>query len=474
MAALVLPAVVDPAVKTIRALVVDGAGAIYITGVAGPGLATTVNAAISGASAPTGGPYLIKLAPEGTSVVYATYLSIAGSRNSVSPDPQRSLIDNATTAYAVAVDAAGNAYIAGQATASDFPVTAGAPDTVDNQNRDAFVAKVSPNGTSLIWVARLGGADAERATSIALAPDGGVVIGGKSATLPSQGFLGTAGAFQLNFDYRMQLIDREHGFIAKLAADGRQWVFVAPIGSAGGNLVRDAFNSNDPSPTKVAVDATGAIYATGYTDSDRKLPVAAMDLHADTYRNLQPIQSPAFYDDGSSAFAYGPSAVFYGRGAFLMKLTPDGKFLTYSAIVNSGVATGLALDAFGAAYVAGYRAGPPQVNATQAAPGSVFVAKVISQSSPIVLTITPSPSTVGQTVTLSATIGDARHAGSVQFRDGAQVLATVPVVNGAASFSTAPTLGIHRISATFVGAGQFNGAVAPEVVHIVNQSGMLP
>ena len=58
-----LPAIIDPAVKTIRALAVDLAGAIYLTGVAGPGLATSTNAAISAASAVAGGPYLIKLTP---------------------------------------------------------------------------------------------------------------------------------------------------------------------------------------------------------------------------------------------------------------------------------------------------------------------------------------------------------------------------------------------------------------------------
>ena len=469
-----LPAVIDPAVKTIRALAVDSSGAIYLTGVANPGLATSVGAAVSAASAVAGGPYLIKLAPGGTGVAYATYLSIVGSRSSVAPDPQRSLIDNATTGYALAVDDGGNAYVAGQATANDFPVTAGAPDTVDSQNRDAFVAKVNAGGTALLWVARMGGPDAERATSIALAPDGTVVIGGKSATLPRSGFMGTTGAFQQDFNYRMQLVDRERGFVAKLASDGSRWLFVAPIGSAAGNLVRGASASSDPAPIKIAVDATGAIYVTGFTDTDRQLPVAAMDVRPQTYRNLQPIQSPGYFDDGSTTATYGASAVFYGRGAFLMKLTSDGTFLTYSVIVNSGVATGLALDAFGAAYVTGYRAGLPQINATESAPGSIFIAKIVSQTSPVVVKVLPSPSNAGQAVMLSAQVGDARYPGSIQFRDGTQLLATVPVVNGTASIPAALALGVHRINATFVGAGPSNGAVAPEVVHVVNQAGGTP
>ncbi len=466
-----LPAIVDPAVKTIRALAVDAAGAIYITGAAAAGLATTSGAAISAAAASTGGPYLIKFAPGGTSVAYATYLSIAGSRSSMAPDSQRSLIDNTTTGYALAVDAAGNAFVAGQATANDFPATPGSPDTSDNQNRDAFVAKVNATGSALAWVARLGGQDAERATSIALAPDGSVVIGGNSATIPDRGF----GGFQTAFTYDMLLVDREHGFVAKLAADGSKWLFYLPIGSEGGNLVRGAGDSIHPSPIKIAVDRTGAIYASGSTAMDRTLPVAVVPVASTDLRAMwQEVQSPANYDGGIAVATLGSNALFRANGAFLMKLAPEGNLLYYSVIVNQGRATGVAIDAFGAAYVTGYRAGLPQVNSSQAAPGSVFIAKVIGQSSPVLVTTAPNSSTAGETVTFTATLGDARYLGSMEFRDGAQLIATVPVASGTASLSTALALGIHRLTATFVGAGPFNGAASPEVLHVVNQAGAGP
>jgi hypothetical protein len=456
---------IDPAVQTIRAIAIDSAGGVYFTGVAAGGLRTTINAAIPASTAPAGGPYLIKLAPGGASVAYSTYLSVQGSRPSIAPDPQQSPIDNRTTAYALAVDAAGNAYLAGQAQANDFPVTPDAPDTSDHQNRDAFVAKVSPNGSALLWVARLGGPDAERATSIALSPDGSIVVGGKSATLPRDGFRGLA-AFQLDFDYDALLVEREHGFVAKLRADGRDWVFVAPIGSQGGNLVYQPFSTvGDPSPTKVAVDSSGAIYVAGNASLDRRLPVAVMDESG----NLRAIQSPAHYADGTLSLPYVTDPELYGAGAFLMKLAPNGDRLVHSVIVNEGRATGLAIDDFGAAYVVGTEAGLPQINAAQAAPGSIFVTKIISQPTPVILTTTPNPSASGQGITLAAKLGDARYAGSIEFRSGAQTLATVPLVGGAAAFSTAFAVGIHRLSAVFRGSGPFDGATAPEVVQLVNQ-----
>jgi FG-GAP-like repeat/Bacterial Ig-like domain (group 3)/Putative Ig domain len=443
---------IDPAVSTIRALTVDSAGSVYFSGIAGPGMVTTTNALISTPQAPAGGPYLIKLAPDGNATAFATYLSVQGSRPSVPsvphpspcvndgfPPDRQSTFDAATTAYAMVVDAAGNTYLAGQAAANDFPVTLNAPDTADDENRDAFVAKVNPTGTAMVWVARLGGYDAERATGIALAADGSVVVGGKTATCNFTG----SGAFQIGVDFPQGqlLVDREFGFVAKLAADGSRWNFVAAIGAGGGNLVRGR-ESADPSPVKVAVNQTGAIYAAGSTVYSTSLPLGG-----------------AVFDPSCSCVVSGqPSLAFSaGGGAFLMKVAPDGRSLSYSVVLGSGVATGLTLDNFGAAYVAGYG-------------GSAFVAKVVSQNAPVVLSSTSTPGVAGQSVILEAKVGDARWPGSIEFRDGAQLLATVPVAGSTATFNTTFPVGIHRLNAVFRGSGPFANAAAPEVVQVINQA----
>jgi hypothetical protein len=463
-----LPAVLHPSIQSIRALAIDSAGAIYLTGVAGAGMSTTENAAVTSAMAPSGGPYLLKLAPGGIGVVYATYLTVAGSRPSVTSSGQAPL-DIQTTAYALTVDDAGNAYVAGQANAGDFPATPGAPDTTDNQNRDAFVAKINPSGSALSWVARLGGSDAERATSIALAPDGGVVIGGKTATRP---FIGS-NAFQPQVPF--QQLDpfcycTESGFVAKLVADGSRWIFVAALGTYGGTLVR-YFTDDGPLPIKVAVDGSGAIYAAGYTSSDRQLPLGyrrAGDI------GFTALQSPGRYDDGSAAATYGQEAAVRGSGGFLLKMSGDGRELFYSVLVNSGPVTALKIDGFGAAYVAGVNASAPQIAAAQAAPGSVFVAKVLSQPLPIVMTIAPSPSEAGASVQLTASVADARYAGTIEFRDGDQPIGSASTNNGSATLSAAPLVGVHRYTATLVGAGPWVGARSPEVIHAVTQAGTSP
>ena len=87
------------------------------------------------------------------------------------------------------------------------------------------------------------------------------------------------------------------------------------------------------------------------------------------------------------------------------------------------------------------------------------------------LTSTPNPSTVGQTVTLSATVtsGAGVPTGTVTFRDGATVLSTVTLVNGSASFQTAAlAAGSHPLTATFNGSAAFAASTSPTVIQVVN------
>jgi hypothetical protein len=431
----------DPALLTIRALAIGIDGAIYFTGVAGPGLATTSSAAIRSSSA-LFAPYLIKLTPGGQGVPYATYLSVPGSRASAGPTADQSPMDSGTTAYALAVDAAGNAYLAGQANADAFPVTPGSPDTVDTRNRDAFVAKVDASGSALAFVARLGGTDAERATSIALLPDGSIVVGGKTATQPFRG--GSLIQWTVNFAPGTVLLDRETGFVAKLAADGKQWLAIVAVGSSGGSLVVN--HQPDPYPIKVAVDASGEIYAAGTTFSDRSLPILV---------NLSDLQP---------------------TGTFVMKMTSDANTLLYSTALGDGIATGLALDAFGNAFVAGYHnLSIPSVNARPSGrvPGETqpagFVVKLNDAPAPIVLSSDKNPAHAGQPIALRAVLGDRRYSGSFEFYEGDQSIGSAPLVSGTATLSTTFSAGIHRLRSIFHGIGQFADQSSPELLLVVNQ-----
>ena len=96
------------------------------------------------------------------------------------------------------------------------------------------------------------------------------------------------------------------------------------------------------------------------------------------------------------------------------------------------------------------------------------------QSTSTTLTATPNPSTLGQSVALSATIisssgSTAAPTGTVTFLDGATVLGTAPLSAGAATFSTASlAVGTHSLTASYGGdttnAASTSNAVS-EVIH---------
>jgi hypothetical protein len=78
---------------------------------------------------------------------------------------------------AIAVDSSGAAYVAGYTYSPDFPVVAGLQTSLGGEC-DAFLAKLSPDGTSLLYATYLGGSGADTATGVALDPNGNVYLSG--------------------------------------------------------------------------------------------------------------------------------------------------------------------------------------------------------------------------------------------------------------------------------------------------------
>ncbi|MEP7062390.1 MAG: FG-GAP-like repeat-containing protein [Betaproteobacteria bacterium] len=441
-------ATLDPAIESVRALASDRSGAIYATGVANATLITSVGAAIGSSKVSGGAPYLAKVSPTGTPV-FSTFLTVPNSRATAgSHDIGQGRNETATMPFALTVDGGGNTYVAGQATAADFPVTPGALDTKDKKNRDAFVVKVNASGTAIPVVARLGFLDVDRATGIAISPDGSIVVAGKTASVDD--FDGGY-AFQnsVHFSQNNQQTlrsDREFGFVTQLDPAASHIMFMAAIGSFGGDLIDHAFEPA-PRPLKIAVDASGYIYAAGTGASDRTLPLMGV--------------LPGMQDDG----------------VFLMKISPNGG-QRYSTFLGEGVATGVAIDGYGNAYVTGYSRGAmPTSSAAQAACTvdnlgncvTPFVIKVNDAPSPVTLASTTSEIEDGMSITLSATVGDLRATGTIDFVEGDHALATVPVVAGGATFKLSPALGLHHYAATFHGGGYANNVSSPEVRLTVRQ-----
>ena len=125
------------------------------------------------------------------------------------------------TASKMAVDTNGATYITGWTVSSDFPATAGAFDTTYNNNFDVFVAKLSPDGSSLVYATYLGSSSDDRGNSIAIDASGNAYITGMTQSVD---FPITPGAFDTDFNGVIY-----NAFITKLNETGDALLEIIPI-----------------------------------------------------------------------------------------------------------------------------------------------------------------------------------------------------------------------------------------------------
>jgi hypothetical protein len=217
-------------------IAVDGAGSAYVTGYTyspdfpvTPGAYDTERCGLDA--------FITKFAPDGRTLVYSTFLGGCAREQGMG----------------IAVDAAGNAFVAGWTESTTFPTTAGAFQTTGSF--DAFVTKLNPTGTALVYSTYLGGsADVDRGWDIAIDTAGNAYIAGdtKSNNFP------VADAIQP--DYGGGYVN---AFASKLNPAGTALVYSTYL---GGNSFDGGRN--------IAVDGSGSAYITGYASSDN-FPVTA-------------------------------------------------------------------------------------------------------------------------------------------------------------------------------------------------------
>jgi hypothetical protein len=382
------PLVIDPVLElssyaggnrldTARAVAIDAAGFVLVAGTTEskdfPTTGGSFQPGYAGGNGDfnRGDAFVLKLAPGGTSLVWATYLggddADAGEAIAVAPGgepvvaggawskdfpttPDAFQPERAKNAYdafvarlsadgsdlvyatflggnegdfanAVAVDAAGNTTVAGYTYAKDFPVSAGAFQTTRRGRQDAFVSRFAPGG-ALLWSSYLGGGDFDFASGLALGADGGaVVVGGTD----SKGFPTTEASFEPKY------AGEHDAFVSKLSPDGTALVWSSFFGGKNGNpLAFDAASG-------VALDAYESVYVVGRTLS-RDLPVTPSAFDTECGKNDSCTQTDAF----------------------AAKLSADGCALLYGSYLGEGdpdEARAVAVDALGRASLAGFTRG---------------------------------------------------------------------------------------------------------------------
>ncbi len=330
-----LPLVIDPVLSYARMvggkstdtgwdLALDNSGNIYVAGeTVSTQLPTTAGAFQSGYAGgyPSAGgdAFVAKFNNSGV-LQYLSYLGGSGN----------------DAALGIAVDAGGNAYLTGVTDSTNFPTKSAIFSKISGTNNlyinlppfDAFVVKMNPTGSGLVYSTYLGGSREDQGIGIAVDSAGSAYVTGftLSQDFPVYNALQSTNA---GFDDL---------FVCKLTPSGTSFVYSTYLGGA-----------YDDHGGGIAIDAAGRAFLTGYTISTN-YPVTA------------------------GAFQHELSAV---QDAFLTVLEPSGTSLNYSSFIGGAgndVGYRVALDAQGNAYVtgsenaSGFPVTPGKIN-----PGGLYV-----------------------------------------------------------------------------------------------------
>jgi uncharacterized protein (TIGR03437 family) len=310
-------------------------------------------------------------------------------------------------AWGIAVDSSGSAYVCGLTTSLDFPVTSGAAQGASYAyTEDAFITKLNPTGTALVYSTFLGGSGDQIAEAIAVDSAGNAYVGGLTI---SSDFPTTTGAFQ-------------PGTTDTCCQD----TFVTKLNPAGSRLLYSTFleGSSHEDLIGLAIDSSGNVYVTGWTDSTDFPTAGAFQTtnngNSDAFvTKLNPSASGSAslvystllggssldeglaitVDSSGSAYVTGDTAstnfpatagayrspTAAGKDAFVVKVNPAGSALTYSALLGgsgSDASWKVAVDTQGNAYVAGrtqsadFPATPGAYQTTLQGSDDVFVSKL--------------------------------------------------------------------------------------------------
>jgi hypothetical protein len=356
------------AAEASQGIAVDAAGNAYIAGTTpsteasfpvtvGPDLT------FNGGETPAYDVFVARVNAAGTALDYCGFIGGSGT----------------DSCLGIAVDAAGNACVTGFTNSSevDFPVVAGPDLTYNGGENDAWVAKIDPSGTALLYCGYIGGSGGEIGRGIAVDTSGQAYIAGQ--TTSAQDSFPLAVGPDLTFNSSAGGYD---AFVTKVSASGTSLLYSGYIGGSNFDLGYG-----------IAVDGSGSAYVTGYTVSrESTFPVnvgpslvakggvdafvAKVSATGDTLdycgfvggqvddfsyaiavdgSGCACITGETLNDEGTFPVVVGP--LLTGRGGFVAKIKSDGTGLVYCGflgpLVGALAGRGIAADASGSAYVTG-------------------------------------------------------------------------------------------------------------------------
>ena len=308
----------------VNALAVDSAGSTYLAGecaqifLSGKPADAQIPVTPGAFQTTHRNAFVAKLNPAGTAFLYATYLGGSSEER----------------AYGIALDSQGDAYVTGLSRSTDFPVTSGAFQTTNLSSQEvmaesfsatAFVTKLNPTGSALVYSTFLGGhlspGASDIGVGIAVDSQGSAYVtgGAGSADFPT-----TLGAYQPKSTSAGTTGRSGSSFVTKLNPAGTALVYSTYLGGSAG-----------AGSHAIALDSQGDAYVTGVTVST-DFPV-----------------TPGAFQPPHRADRNPGSGV-----AFVTKLNAAGTAPIYSTFLGGNgkygeTGTAIAVDKEGSAYVAG-------------------------------------------------------------------------------------------------------------------------
>src|SRR2546425_9849210 len=219
----------------------------------------------------------------------------------------------------IAVDKAGNAYVTGYTSSSNFPTANPIQGTNrDNTHYDAFISKVNASGTALIYSTYIGGTNDDHANGIALDSQNNAYIAGDtdSADFPTVNAIQPA----YNFSAGGQRC-HTNAFVTKLSAAGNAILYSTYLGGKGDGRNGDKANG-------IAVDNLGAAYVTGTTFSG-DFPTA---------NALQPNHAGnSFFKTADGGVSWGPPSNLPKRSIITIAADAKTPSTLYVSLTDGGV-----------------------------------------------------------------------------------------------------------------------------------------
>jgi uncharacterized repeat protein (TIGR01451 family) len=220
-----------------NALAVDSSGNAYITGYTqSPNLPRSSSSPFQGGLNGPGDAFVAKINAAGTALIYTTYLGGSGNDQGAG----------------IAVDSAGDIYISGETTSTDFPIVGIGPSnglstTYQGGNTDGFVSVLNSSGNFLVFSGYLGGSGDDVARALTLDGNGNIYVTGYTNSTTLTGITSES---------------------SQPANAGGYDAFITKLTTTGAILYCTFFGgSGDDQAYGIALDSTGNPYIAGQTTS---------------------------------------------------------------------------------------------------------------------------------------------------------------------------------------------------------------